>query len=85
MKKVSILLFFIGFLFCKEKNVIASLTDIELEHEQSGLKNVDAIYIINLERRPEKKQQMQKLFAANNLYPNFIKAIDGRNLKKKSF
>ena len=59
------------------------LVPIELEHQQSGLEGVDAIYIINLERRTEKKKKKYDLFLSNQLYPNFVKAVDGAKLNKK--
>lgn len=61
----------------KKTSVEKYLTPIKIIEKRSGLETVDCIYVINLERRPEKWEKMKTLFDERNLKVNRVNAIDG--------
>lgn len=53
------------------------LTDIELQHLDSGIVQVDCLYVINLEHRPKKWLETKAVFNSYGIFPNRVSAING--------
>ncbi|OQV23556.1 Glycosyltransferase 25 family member [Hypsibius exemplaris] len=53
---------------------------IPLEHEDLDTLDFDHIYLINLDRRPERRVRLEKSFSVLGLEVERIQAVDGRNL-----
>ena len=56
------------------------LKPIELTENNSGLKSVDCIYVINLDHRPEKWERVQHSFHKRKCHPNRVSAFHGWEL-----
>lgn len=59
------------------------LRPFTINEEPSGVTHVDCIYLINLQRRPERLCRMQELFARYNLNVQHFNAVDGLHLSKQ--
>lgn len=57
--------------------VMDYLVNVELENESSGMYLVDCVYVINLERRPEKWARAKYFLNSYFIYPNRVNAFDG--------
>lgn len=58
------------------------LKEAEIKEFSSGVEFVDCIYVINLERRPEKWARVDALLRKEGLFPNRFNAIDGWSIPK---
>lgn len=68
--------------FSKQRkfDINSLLKPISLNQEPSGLKEIDCIYVINLDERPERWERTKNEFKAQRLNPQRISAINGWNL-----
>ena len=51
----------------------------------SAVKNIDLVYLINLDQRPEKLEQTMRQLSAYGIYPNRLPAIYGWTLPNEVF
>ena len=72
----------LGYLHKHETPITKYLTPIHITEEKSGLDLIDCLYVINLDRRPEKWQKMAALFSEKGLHPNRVSAVDGWMIPK---
>jgi GR25 family glycosyltransferase involved in LPS biosynthesis len=56
------------------------LHPIEITEDSSGMELIDCIYVINLEKRPEKWARVNELLRQEGLFPNRFNAIEGTKL-----
>ena len=86
MKKWVLFSCFIGLTFSKpltayiqsyETPIVHYLHPVEIDNHESNLQSVDCIFVINLNRRPDKWARVEKLFQEQKLYVNRFPAIDG--------
>lgn len=75
-------LFCAHFAFCsyikKNETPIAKyLRDISLTEETSGIESIDCIYVINLDKRPEKLAQVKAEFEKAGLHLNRVRGVEG--------
>ncbi len=56
------------------------IVPIEITEPDSGLDTVDAIYMINLDRRPERLAYMNAVLGQHGLHPNRVSACDGLSI-----
>jgi GR25 family glycosyltransferase involved in LPS biosynthesis len=66
-----------GYFYPYETPIVKYLKPIEIVEEHSGLDMIDCMYVINLDRRPEKWQRLRALFNQRGLHPNRVAAVDG--------
>ena len=66
-----------SFLQEKETSTKNFLRDIESVSTPTGMPMVDCIYVINLDKRPERLQKVFSEFASHGLFLTRIQAIDG--------
>jgi len=62
-----------------ETPTIHHLIPIELTSSTSGINPIDAIYVINLDRRPDRMEYMNQLLSSWGIYGNRVSACDGRS------
>lgn len=79
-----LLLFVKASLLTAHTSVDCFIRPLPIIEEKSGLEEVDAIYVINLEKRPEKWNRMKKLLHHKGLFPNRLSAINGWLLDEKT-
>lgn len=60
--------------------VMKYLVPITCNELTSGIEDIDAIYMINLDRRPDRLMHMNRLFDAHHLHVNRVSAYDGEKL-----
>ncbi len=53
------------------------LTNIQSHKKPSGLNHVNCIYVINLDKRPERWERTRIFFEEQNLYANRVSAVNG--------
>lgn len=63
------------------KKALTPISDIE---PNSGMNGVDCMYVVNLEKRPEKWQRIQSICNAYGLLPSRMNAVDGSQLSNKT-
>jgi GR25 family glycosyltransferase involved in LPS biosynthesis len=66
------------------KPIVKYLPKIELNEKDSGLNNIDCIYVINLDRRIDRWERTKKLFNDLDIYPNRFAAVNGWSLSEES-
>lgn len=87
-RKKEFFLSFALFLFCanfcfssyltkEETNVGKYLREISITEKESGMESIDCIYVINLDKRPEKLAQIQKQFTKAGLKFNRVRGVEG--------
>jgi glycosyl transferase family 25 len=80
-KSVLVTVFFLSTVVFAEENFISSLPSflkqVEIVEENSGLRGVDCIYVINLKERPERWDLLSKRFLEQNLKANRMDAVNG--------
>lgn len=82
--KVLFLSIFISSIYGNPPNVIShQLTEIELTEFHSGIKSIDCIYVINLEKRYERWQRTQAICRSHGLFVNRVNAINGWKLNRR--
>jgi len=69
-----------AYIYPYETPVAKYLTKIEVTEYYTGLDLVDCIYVINLDKRPEKWERMQSIFAERNLRANRVSGVKGWEL-----
>lgn len=74
------LLFFIN---CFANVIEPYLHDIEVEESNSGIANIDCVYVINLKNRLSKWKKIQAEFLMHNIKVNRVNAINGWFLKEE--
>lgn len=57
----------------------------EMKHEESGLKRVDCIYVINLKRRSDRWKRMKEIGHHHGIQVNRFDAVDCRDLNAQIF
>ena len=64
--------------FYPEKTHLMDFVEhIEISEFRSGMRNVDCIYVLNLEERRERWERSQRYFQEQGLFPNRVNAING--------
>jgi GR25 family glycosyltransferase involved in LPS biosynthesis len=66
----------------EETPTVAHLRQAELTELSSGIELVDCIYVINLEKRPEKWERVDTLLRQDGIFANRFNAIDGWAIPK---
>jgi GR25 family glycosyltransferase involved in LPS biosynthesis len=69
----------------KETKLYDYLIKTEITEPNSGLPAVDAVYVINLERRKEKWVQAKQMCEEHGIHPNRLNAVDGRLIPPEAF
>lgn len=64
--------------------VINFIKPLHVDEEPSGLPGVDCIYLINLDRRPERLECMQKTLNDYGLHFQRVSAVDGQKLSHET-
>ncbi len=64
-------------------NIENYLTEVVVQNFVSGINEVDCVYVINLEHRPQKWIETRNIFNSFGIYPNRVNAINGWMLSKK--
>ncbi len=72
------------FVFPYEKNLIKHFRSID-KVIVSNVKNVDLIYLINLDQRPEKLERTLRQFSSYGIHPNRLPAVYGWSLTNEVF
>jgi len=86
---MKVLIFALFLVFFYASTVLSSsdignyLKDIDIKYHDSGLKNVDCVYVINLKKRPEKWIDIRDELENYGIHPNRVNAIDGWMFSKK--
>lgn len=70
-------------IYPKPTPVIKYLKEISLAEEDSGFPGVDCIYVINLDRRPEKWERVNTLLKDQGMHGNRVSAVDGWGLTEE--
>jgi hypothetical protein len=65
-------------IYSDETAVAKYLKPVEISEFESGLNLVDCIYVINLDKRPEKWKRVKKSFDKRHLKVNRVSGIDGK-------
>ena len=65
--------------------VVKHLIPITISSQESGVKGIDCIYVINLDERIEKWGKMETLFRERGMFPNRVPAINGWKLSNEVF
>lgn len=78
---MSMLLVLSVFLFAStifaKTNIENFLTNIDLRYVDSGINQVDCVYVINLKHRPQKWLGTKAIFNSYGIFPNRVNAING--------
>lgn len=64
----------------KGTSILHFLKPIEVDEKPCGLEGVDCIYLINLDRRPDRLARMQNIFESYDLHVQRFSAVDGKQL-----
>ena len=64
-------------------NIENYLVEIDIRDSFSGINNVDCVYVINLEHRPQKWAETRDIFNYYGIYPNRVNAINGWTLSNE--
>lgn len=62
----------------EETPTLNYIKSIELTHARSGLDHIDAIYVINLDRRLDRMEHINHIFHSSGLLINRVSACDGK-------
>lgn len=65
-------------------DVMHFVKPLQVDGLPSGLSGVDCIYLINLDRRPERLKRMKEILDAYQLHFQRVQAVDGRHLSSKT-
>jgi GR25 family glycosyltransferase involved in LPS biosynthesis len=68
----------------QETPIRKALVPIPQIEPKCGIEGVDCLYVINLEKRPEKWERTQSLCQEYGLHPSRVNAVDGTTLSKKT-
>ncbi len=66
-------------------NIHRHLKDIENKTEKKQIENIDFIYLINLDKRPDRLEKCQRQFAPYQISPHRFPAIHGWDLTQETF
>ncbi len=73
----------LGHIYSEPTSVGKYLIAIPRTVPYSGVKRVDSIYVINLDRRPEKWERVRNLLLTQGMNANRVSAVDGWNLTEE--
>lgn len=68
----------------KETPIMQALKSVTIDEEPPGLDGIDCLYLINLDRRPERLARMQTLLSEYGLHAQRFDAVDGQALTLKT-
>lgn len=69
-----------GFSFYLHRHVtplFSSLEPVTITEENSGMESIDCIYVINLDKRPERLASFQEKCSERGLHANRVRGVDG--------
>lgn len=70
----------VGYIQTYETPVVSYLKPVEIINSESNLESIDCIFVINLDKRPERWNRIEKLCQEQKLYVNRFSAVDGWQL-----
>jgi len=85
MRNTALLLFITTCFSCLDAGVETYYKQAKDKPEPNGIKNIDFIYVINLDQRPEKFQRTKNSLEPYGIVPYRFSAVNGWQLPNKAF